>query len=149
MIAPVFVDTNVLVYSLDQREPEKQACARDWLDRLWATRGGRLSFQVLQEFYVIVTRKLRPGLDAEAARKIVRSLWAWQPVAIDERSFIAAWDIQDRFQLSWWDALIVASARSSRCSILLTEDLQHGQDFEGLRAIDPFKAASEDVIPLS
>lgn len=149
MTAPVFVDTNVLVYSLDQREPEKQDRAREWLDRLWATHRGRISFQVLQEFYVIVTRKLDPGLAAEAARKIVRALWAWQPVAIDERSFRAAWDIQDRFQLSWWDALIVASARSAQCSVLLTEDLQHGQDLDGLRVIDPFQVAPNDVIPLS
>lgn len=145
MIDRVFVDTNVLVYSFDQREPDKQAQARDWLDHLWSARAGRISFQVLQELYVTVTNKLKPGLDPEIARKVVRSLWAWQPVAIDERSFAAAWGIQDRFRLSWWDALIVASARAAECSILLTEDLQHGQDLDGLRVVDPFQVSPEDL----
>ena len=143
MTERVFVDSNVLVYSFDQREPEKQTRARDWLDRLWSARTGRVSFQVLQEFYVTVTGKLKPGLDPETARKVVRSLWAWQPMATDEQSFVAAWRIQDRFQLSWWDALIVAAARSAGCSTLLTEDLQHGQDLDGLRVVDPFRVSPE------
>ena len=145
MTARVFVDSNVLIYSFDQREPEKQVRAREWLDRLWADRAGRISFQVLQEFYVTVTRKLQPGLDLETARNVVRSLWAWQPVAVNERSFAAAWGIQDRFQFSWWDALIVAAARSAECSILLTEDLQHGQDLDGLRVVDPFQVPPGDL----
>ena len=58
---------------------------------------------------------------------------------MDERIFAAAWSVQDRFRLSWWDALIVASARAAECSILLTEDLQHGQDLDGLRVVDPFQ----------
>lgn len=149
MTARLFVDTNVLVYSFDQREPDKQSRSRDWLDRLWSTRAGRISFQVLQEFYVTVTRKLEPGLDSETARKVVRSLWAWQPVATDERSFLTAWSLQDRFHLSWWDALIVAAARSAGCSVLLTEDLQHGQDLDGLQVINPFQAPPEDWLPLS
>ena len=144
MTERVFVDSNVLVYSFDRREPEKQARAREWLDRLWSYRTGRVSFQVLQEFYVTVTRKLKPGLDPETARKVVQSLWAWQPMTTDEQSFVAAWGIQDRFQLSWWDALIVAAARSAGCSTLLTEDLQHGQDLDGVRVVDPFLVSPED-----
>jgi len=145
MTARVFVDSNVLVYSFDQREPEKLARARMWLDYLWAARTGRVSFQVLQEFYVTANRKLKPGLDAETARRVVRSLWAWQPIATDEQSFVAAWGIQDRFQLSWWDALIVAAARSAGCSVLLTEDLQHGQSLDGVRVVDPFQVLPEDL----
>jgi predicted nucleic acid-binding protein len=141
MTEPVFVDTNVLVYSFDRREPEKLVRAREWLDHLWTARTGRISFQVLQEFYVIVTRKLEPGLDPETARKVVRSLWAWQPMTTDEQTFVAAWGIQDRFKLSWWDALIVAAARSAGCSALLTEDLQHGQSLDGLRVVDPFQVS--------
>jgi predicted nucleic acid-binding protein len=146
MTARVFVDTNVLVYQLDPRKRDKQVRARSWLDHLWETHSGRISFQVLQEFYVTVTRKLDPGLDPETARKLVRALWAWQPVSVDERSFVVAWGIQDRFRLSWWDALIVAAARLADCSYLLTEDLQHGQDLEGLRVIDPFQLSPEDWI---
>jgi predicted nucleic acid-binding protein len=149
MTARVFVDTNVLVYQLDQREPDKQVQARGWLDYLWGTQTGRTSFQVLQEFYATVTRKLEPGLEPEAARKIVRALWAWRPVSIDERIFMAAWSIQDRFRLSWWDALIVAAARSAECPYLLTEDLQHGQDLDGVRVVSPFKISPEEWLARS
>jgi predicted nucleic acid-binding protein len=149
MTARVFVDTNVLVYQLDQREPDKQAQARGWLDHLWDTQTGRTSFQVLQEFYVTVTRKLEPGLDPEAARKIVRALWAWRPVSVDERIFMAAWSIQDRFRLSWWDALIVSAARSAECPYLLTEDLQHGQDLDGVRVVSPFRISPEEWLARS
>jgi predicted nucleic acid-binding protein len=146
MTARVFVDTNVLIYQLDQREPDKQVRARDWLDYLWAVHAGRTSFQVLQEFYVTATRKLEPGLDPEAARKMVRALWAWQPVAVNERLFAVAWSIQDRFRLSWWDALIVSAARSAECPYLLTEDLQHGQDLGGVRVINPFQTSPEELL---
>jgi predicted nucleic acid-binding protein len=143
MTERVFVDTNVLVYSFDLREPDKLVRATDWLNHLWSARSGRISFQVLQEFYVTVTHKLKPGLDVETARKAVRSLLAWQPVATDEQSFEVAWGLQEQYQLSWWDALIVAAARSAGCAVLLTEGLQHGQDFDGLRVVDPFQTAPE------
>ena len=74
-----FVDTNVLVYSRDLSEPEKQPQALAWMNHLWSTRTGRTGFQVLQEFYVTVTQKLVPGLDQETAREDVRSLLAWGP----------------------------------------------------------------------
>jgi predicted nucleic acid-binding protein len=143
MTARIFVDTNVLIYQLDTREPEKQARARAWMDRLWSTRSGRISSQVLQELYATLTRKLDPGLERETARKVVRALWAWHPVLIDDQAFSIAWAVQDRFGLSWWDALIVAAARIAECSLLLTEDLQHGQDLDGLKVINPFIASPE------
>ncbi len=146
MTARVFVDTNVLVYQLDSREPAKQTRAEDWLRHLWASRSGRISLQVLQELYVTVTRKLDPGLDKETAREVVRALWAWEPVALDQRCFETAWDLQDRFRLSWWDALIAAAAKSAECSHLLTEDLQHDQDLDGLRIVNPFRISPQDAL---
>jgi len=146
MTARVFVDTNVFVYQFDTREPQKQARARAWLVHLWTARSGRVSFQVLSEMYVTLTRKLTPGLDRETARKIVRSLRAWQPVPMDERLFAGAWAVQDRFGLSWWDALIVAAAKAADCSLLLSEDLQHDQDLDGLRIVDPFQVPPENGI---
>ena len=143
MTARVFVDTNVLVYQFDARVPEKQLRSQAWLNHLWGEHTGLVSFQVLQEFYAIVTRKLQPGLEPEAARRVVRSLWAWQPIAIDGRLISTAWANQDRFGLSWWDALIVAAARAAGCSYLLTEDLQHNQDLDGLRVINPFQVTPE------
>jgi predicted nucleic acid-binding protein len=146
MTARVFVDTNVFVYQLDTREPQKQAHTNAWLAHLWSARSGRVSFQVLAELYVTLTRKLTPGLDRESARKIVRSLWSWQPVPMEERLFASAWAVQDRFGLSWWDALVVAAAKLADCSLLLSEDLQHDQDLDGLRIINPFRVSPEEGI---
>jgi predicted nucleic acid-binding protein len=145
MTARVFVDTNVLVYQLDERDPAKQERARAWLDFIWTSRTGRVSFQVLSELYVTVTRKLEPGLDPEAARTVVKALGAWDPVPVNERVFAAAWIAQDRYRLSWWDALIVGAARLADCGVLLSEDLQHGQDLDGLRVINPFLVSPQEL----
>ena len=136
---PVFVDTNVLVYARDASDPEKQAVAAAWIAHLWTSAGGRLSVQVLQEYYVTMTRKLDPGLPAEEAREDVRDLTAWRPIRIDEAIVEAAWRVEDRFELSFWDSLIVAAAQAADCEGLLTEDLHHGLEIDGLRIADPFR----------
>jgi len=138
MSVKVFVDTNVLVYARDASEPEKQARAADWMAALWERRAGRLSYQVLQEFYITVTGKLSPGLEKELARRDVRALGAWQPLAADSRVLEGAWLLQDRYRLPWWDALIVAAAQLSGCQYLLSEDFQEGVDFGNLKVIHPF-----------
>lgn len=138
---PLFVDTNVLVYARDASEPDKQPRARDWLASLWRTQDGRISFQVLHEYYVTVTRKLDPGLDREEARADVRDLLSWRPISMDEWVLEDAWSTERRFGLAYWDALIVASARAAGCERLLTEDLQHNQDFDGVTIVNPFLAS--------
>jgi predicted nucleic acid-binding protein len=139
MADKVFVDTNVLVYSRDASEPTKQAQAMAWMTHLWETQTGRLSFQVLQEFYVTVTEKLKPGLNSEEARRDVRSLLAWQPVAMEARVLEGAWLIQDQHKVSWWDALILSAARVAECRYLLSEDLQEDQELGTLKIINPFR----------
>ncbi len=134
----VFVDTNVLVYARDASEPLRQPVARAWLDHLWAAGAGRLSTQVLNEYYVTVTHKLKPGLPASAARADVLDLGTWRPIAIDGHVIETAWTIEDRYGLSWWDSLIVASAQHLECDRLLSEGLQAGQRFGGVTVIDPF-----------
>ncbi len=146
MTATIFVDTNVLVYRRDAGQGEKQALAEAWMEGLWADRNGRLSYQVLQEYYVTVTSKLRPGLDAESARNDVRSLLAWHPVAVDAGVVEGAWVIQDRYGLSWWDSLVVAAAQVANCRFLLTEDLQDGQELGGVRVVSPFSNSPESVM---
>jgi predicted nucleic acid-binding protein len=138
---PIFVDTNVLVYARDASDPQKQATAEAWMGHLWTSASGRLSVQVLQEYYITVTRKLQPGLPREEARADVRDLAAWRPIRIDEAVVEAAWRLEDRFELSFWDSLIVAAAETAGCSALLTEDLQHDLDIDGLRVVDPFRTA--------
>ena len=138
MTGPVFVDTNIFVYRSDASDPAKQSCADAWYTFLWRTRSGRLSFQVLSELYSTLTRKLRPGFDEPEAREIVRDLTAWNPVSVDLAVLERAWLLEERYCLSWWDALIVAAAQISECRVLLTEDLQPGQVFGAVRAVNPF-----------
>ncbi len=146
MTATVFVDTNVLLYARDATEIEKRPQAEAWMHHLWRERSGRLSFQVLHEFYVTVTDKLDPGLDPTEARNEVRALLAWRPVSFDRRVLEGAWSAQDRYQLAWWDSLIVAAARAAGCRFLLTEDLQHHQVLSGLTVLNPFES-SPDALP--
>jgi predicted nucleic acid-binding protein len=134
----IFVDTNVLVYARDASEPQKQPKASDWLTFLWENRRGRLSYQVLQEFYATVTEKLRPGLEIQGAREDIKALLAWNPLPVDTRVIENGWNIQDRYRLSWWDSLIVAAALVAGCRYLLTEDLQESMKFDTLQVINPF-----------
>jgi predicted nucleic acid-binding protein len=145
MTATVFVDTNVLVYYRDAAQAEKQRLAASWLRHLWESRKGRLSVQVLNEYYYTVTRKLASPLAPEQARLDVRRLRAWSPVPLDGTLLEAAWQAESRFRLSFWDALVVAAARTAGCRYLLTEDLQHEQDLDGVRVVDPFLVGPEAV----
>jgi len=138
MTEPVFVDTNVLIYARDAAAGEKQSRAVRWMGHLWRAETGRVSVQVLQEYYVTVTRKLNPGLPEEEARKDVRDLMTWRPQAVGDAVLEGAWMIEDRFGLSFWDALIVAAAQVAGCRYLLTEDLQHGQELDGVVVQSPF-----------
>ena len=140
-IVAVFVDTNVFVYQFDLSEPTKQARCSSWLESLWNDGQGRLSVQVLQELYVTLTGpKLKQPVDPSEARIAIEALFSsWDPLVLDRSTFQGAWALQDRYSLSWWDALIVSAAQSLGCSTLLTEDLSHGQDLDGVRVVSPFE----------
>jgi predicted nucleic acid-binding protein len=138
MTARVFVDTNVLVYARDRTDEDKHHQALTWVAALWQGRAGRLSWQVLQEYYVTVTRKLDPPRRRAEAREDVTSLVTWRPIPIGLETVDAAWGVEDRFGLSWWDALIVATAQAGECDYLLSEDLQDGQTFDGVTVVTPF-----------
>jgi len=141
----LFADTNLLVYARDATDPLKQARAHEWMDLLWRGGQGRVSTQVLHEYYVTVTRKLKPSLKRDDARADVRDLSAWNPVRLDTEILEAAWVIEGRSKISFWDCLIVAAAHASHCDVLLTEDLQHGSDFDGLTVVDPFQISVGDL----
>jgi predicted nucleic acid-binding protein len=140
-----FADTNLLVYARDTSDPTKHARAAEWMRHLWETGDGRLSIQVLQEYYVTVTRKLRPGLPKDAARADVQDLSAWRPAAIGVEGIEVGWSIEDRFGLSFWDSLIVAAAHVAGCQVILTEDLQDGMEFDGVRVVDPFRTSVAEL----
>lgn len=139
MSGPVFVDTNVLVYARDATVPKKQAQASEWIAHLWRTRQGRVSTQVLAEFYAVVTRKLTPPVPVALARKEVLDLMAWSPFPLDRKGITAAWACQDDFGLSWWDALIASAAQLAGCSHLLSDDFQEGRTLGGVTVISPFR----------
>jgi predicted nucleic acid-binding protein len=139
----VFVDTNVLIYSEDGRDPAKQDAALQWLDALWQRQCGRLSTQTLTEFYVNATRKIRPGLAPGEARAKIRRFAAWQPWQVDATTMESAWAVESRFGLHFWDSLVVASAQHLGCRYLLSEDLAHGQHYGSVQVISPFRSSVE------
>jgi len=134
-----FVDSNVLVYRRDTGAGDKQARADAWLRLLWQDGTGRISVQVIEEYYTTVTRKLTPGLTPREAIEEARDFFVWQPLALTPDLLESAWQCEQRYRLSFWDSLITAAAQASGCRYLLTEDLQDGQRLGDLTVIDPFQ----------
>lgn len=133
-----FVDTNILLYAKDSSEAEKQPIADALIRELWETRSGCLSVQVLNEYYVNATQKLKPGLTQAEAWADLDALQAWGPIPIDFALLSRGFQIQIRYGLSWWDSLIVAAAVDSNCEEILSEDLAAGQVYDGVVAVNPF-----------
>lgn len=140
----VFVDTNVLLYAQDASELEKRPRAQAWLKHLWQERLGRTSMQVLSECYVNLKRLAGPGLTPHEAWEAVARYFAWQPLQSDEALLRRARDIESRYQINWWDCLIVAAAQMQDCELLLTEDLQDRAVFGSVKVRSPFTLAVED-----
>ncbi len=136
-----FLDTNVLVYLFDHDEPAKTQLARELMER---AKPGELalSAQVLSEFYVVVTRKLKRPLAETVAGQAVDWFSLLQVVALDPTLVKAAIQTSRSSQISYWDALIVASAAAGRCERLLTEDLNDGQVIGSVRVENPFRDAA-------
>ena len=137
MSAKTFVDTNVLIYAHDTDARRKHEIASGLLRQLWSDRTGALSPQVLQEFYVNVTRKIASPLSKPSARAVVDSYFAWC-VDTTPAEISAAFQIEDEAGIGFWDALILAAARKAGADRLLTEDLNSGQIIAGVRIEDPF-----------
>jgi len=138
-----FVDSNVLLYRRDSSFRIKQKRADEWLHALWERGIGRLSVQVLNEFYVAVTQKLKPGMAQREAREEVRDFITWKPVPLSSELIERAFEIQSRYKLSYWDSLIIAAAQVAKCRFLLTEDLQDGQEISGIKVRNPFEHTPE------
>jgi len=133
----IFVDTNVLIYAHDVDAGEKHQRAKEVLRALWSDRGGVLSPQVLQEFYVNVTRKIPLPLASAAARSVVSSYANWC-IETSAAEVSAAFQIENEARIGFWDALIVAAARKSGATHILSEDLNHKQIIAGIRIENPF-----------
>ncbi len=140
-----FLDTNVLLYTLDTANPEKRAAAVRWRDSLWERRAGCLSWQVLHEFYANATKKL--GASAVVARAITEAYARWPLAGLSLGLVQRAWHWSDRAGITYWDALIVASAERSGCRWLLSEDFSEGRKYGPVQTVNPFRSDPPAFIP--
>jgi predicted nucleic acid-binding protein len=138
--APEFVVANVLVYAFDSSAKAKQAAARELIERLWESGTGCLSVQVLQEFFVTVTRKVAQPLSVDEAADRIREFTTWKVFAPTADDVLAAIALHKQAKVSFWDAMVVQAAAESGCDTLWTEDLNDGQVLRGVRIRDPFAA---------
>jgi predicted nucleic acid-binding protein len=135
---PSFVDTNVLIYAEDLDAEDKHEIARDLVIDLWTRQDGVLSVQVLQEFYVNVTRKLKKPLNSAKALSIVEEYLSWTVVENTGALLVEAVKLQQKAQLSFWDSLVVQAAIESGCDRLYSEDMNAGQRFGSVVVVNPF-----------
>jgi predicted nucleic acid-binding protein len=134
----VFVDTPVFVYADDAADAQRRRQVRAWLAHLWASRTGRTSTQVLNEYYVCVTQRIQPGLAQGDARAKLRRYQQWQPWVIDHQTVETAWGLEARLQVDYWQALILASAMHSGCDAVLSDALPLAR-YDQLEVINPFE----------
>lgn len=132
-----FVDTNILIYAHDRTAGRKHEISRDLIDRLWESGTGCLSVQILQEFYVIATKKLR-DIEPQEARGLVETYSRWHLHRPGEGDVLNAVDLHQSHQLSFWDAMVVISARKLNCQLLQSEDLNDRQNIMGVMITNPF-----------
>lgn len=133
-----FVDTNILIYAHDRSAGDKQIRARELVRELWQSGEGCLSIQVLQEFYVNVTQKVSKPLAREVAAQIIADLSLWPTHRPGTEDILDAISLQNRYPISFWDAMIIASAIQMGCETLWSEDLNPGQIYDQVRVLNPF-----------
>lgn len=145
MTALVFLDTNIALYVIDKRTPEKMLLAREWIGRLLDLQSLIVSPQVLNEMYWIGRQKF-PQVPHAELRRFIGDFMPNCLAPLDATTTRAAFAIEDRYRLSWWDCLIVASALGARCHLLLTEDMQHGMIIQTLTILNPFRATPAEAL---
>lgn len=134
-----FVDTNILMYAHDTAAGVKHDRARALVEELWRNRSGVVSTQVLQELCVNLRRKSARPVDLKTARAIVKDYLAWHVVANTGESVLNALEIEERYRISFWDALIVQACEAARATVLYSEDLSDGQTYRGVRVVNPLR----------
>ena len=134
------VDTNILVYAHDTSAGEKHLRAKALVEDLWRSRSGVVSTQVLQELCVNIRRKVKHPVDLRTTREIVADYLSWIVVTNTGEAILDALQIEEHYQISFWDALVIHAAESSGAAVLYSEDLSHGQTYRGVRVINPLKS---------
>lgn len=135
----VFVDTNIVVYAYDADAKEKHNISSNILKELWHSGLGVISTQVLQEFFVIITKKIASPLDLKTAKEIIGDLSMWDVVVNNVEVILQAIEIHQQYRYLFWDSLIIAAAIRSGAGILLSEDFSDGQVIDGVKLKNPFK----------
>jgi predicted nucleic acid-binding protein len=134
-----FVDTNILMYAHDTSAGEKHKRAKALLEELWRDRTGVVSTQVLQELAVNLRRKAGRPLDVKATREIVSDYLTWQVIVNGGESILEAMDLESRYQISFWDAMVIQAAQLSGADVLYSEDLSDGQKYGSVQVINPLR----------
>lgn len=134
-----FVDTNIMVYAHDLDAGEKHEIAKRTLITLWESGTGVISTQVLQEFYVTLTRKVSNPLKKSLVRSILKNYLVWEVVVNNGETILHAIEIEENYNISFWDSMIVSAAYSKNAAFIITEDLNDGQQIEGIIIVNPFK----------
>ena len=142
----IFVDSTTLLYTLDPRDAEKRVRCVMWLKTLRLLGVLTMSLQVLSETYSVVSRKPAFAAARGGIRAHLGDYAIWVSAPLNVETVIAGWRLQDRFQVSFWDALLLASANAASCAFFLSEDLNDGQHYGDVRAINPFRHAPSDVL---
>lgn len=137
-----FVDTNIFVYAHDRSAGAKHQRARTLVEELWSSGQGALSTQVLQELCVNLRRKTDPQLAADEVRRLLQDYLSWEVVVNTGESVMEALEIEQRYRISFWDALILQSALLSGASIVYSEDLAAGQKYGAIRVVNPFAGST-------
>jgi len=132
-----FVDTNILMYAHDSAAGEKHVRAKALVEELWESRSGAVSTQILQELAVNLRRKANKPVDAKATRDIIADYLAWHVVVNGGDSILEALELEARYELSFWDALVVQAAHVAGAEILYSEDLSNGQQYGTVRVKNP------------
>jgi predicted nucleic acid-binding protein len=138
-MSPSFIDTNILVYAYDADAGNKHLKAREILQDCWKTESGAISTQVLQEFYITVTRKLPQTLPKRTARDVIQTYRAWPIYCPTIEDVLTASELEEQHTLSFWGALIVVAAQMSGAVTLISEDLQDGRKIGSIKIINPFE----------
>ncbi len=139
MSVSCFVDTNILVYAHDRSAGEKHHKARELLSELWHDRTAAISTQVLQELYVNIRRKAGQPLSIEEARSLIADYLRWDVMVNTGESILNAMEIESRYGISFWDALIVHAASAAGAEVLYSEDLADGQSYGSVRVVNPLR----------
>ena len=146
MATAVFVDSTTILYTQDQRFPAKQERSTRWLRNLLSSQRMAVNLQVLNETYAVVSRKPDFARWRPTVRTFIQDSLIWATPPLDVSALAEAWALEDRYQISFWDSMVLVSANRAGCAYFLSEDLNDGQVYGAVQAINPFRHTPEDVL---